>query len=624
MQTKYLKSINLQIFLIALTLFSIKWFFSFYFYGLEDINIKIIFNPSGDYSYYPFVSQLSNFKFNEGYSKIFTDLDYIGFPFLVILLHAIFFKIFNLFGFIILELICIFFFIKIFFHIFKEIIFSNMSCILISLLLFTIPSIVEILNSFNIPYSLNLKQLYSGFYNLRFPRPLITNLFFFSFILFLIKYYLGKKPESKKFNLFLTFIFLGALFNSFFFFFIVCSVLLFWIVILDLKQDIFKKENLVLLLQLNIILLIVCLPFLFQIFFIEQDYYSRIGTFVIDSNLKYYLGQHLIKGFLKPEFILIFISNIIIYYININLNPNNKKFLNFFWLLFFSSILAPIFYLLFMNKITFFGNFVFIIALSSLILLKFNIILLLFSKILQKEIKKSFILFIIFFLIFSNSIHFFKNSKVSMLSEGEHFKAKNIETFRDDFSKTIKFLKNNSKKNSLLLTNDVHTQLWWIFSNKNYYYFPYVFFVSLTDDMIETQLINAFKYLKLNENDFINFFNENKITNWRVVNTNNYFFLGHLKYQANFLTKRSSINNYPEKTKKFILKRSIHHTNQVILSKEEIERLKKKFVNTTLDERLEPDIIVLTKDSKLNKNLLMLKNFFIEFENSNFVVLKKK
>ena len=624
MQTKYLKSINLQIFLISLTLFFIKWFFSFYFYGFEDINIKIIFNPSGDYSYYPFVSQLSNFKFNEGYSKIFTDLNYIGFPFIVILLHAIFFKIFNLFGFIILELICIYFFIKIFFHIFKEINFSNTSCILISLLLFTIPSIVEILNSFNIPYSLNLKQLYSGFYNLRFPRPLITNLFFFSFMLFLIKYYLGKKTESKKFNLFLTFIFLGALFNSFFFFFIVCSILLFWIIILDLKKDFFKKENLVLILKSNIILSIVCLPFLLQIFFIEQDYYSRIGTFTIDSDIKYYLSQHLFKGFLKPEFIIILISNIIIYYININLNPNNKKILNFFWLLFFSSVLAPIFYLLFMNKITFFGNFVFIIALSSLILLKFNIILLFFSKVLQKEIKKSFIFFIIFFLLVSNSIYFFKNSKVSMLSEGEHFKAKNIETFRDDFLKTIKFLKNNSDENSLLLTNDIHTQLWWIFSNKKYYYFPYVFFVSLTDDMIETQLINAFKYLKLNENDFINFFNENKITNWRVVNTNNYFFLGHLKYQANFLTKRSSINNYPEKTKKFILKQSIHHTNQVILSKEEVERLKEKFANTALDERLEPDIIVLTKDSKLTKNLLMLKNFFIEFENSNFVILKKK
>ena len=72
------------------------------------------------------------------------------------------------------------------------------------------------------------------------------------------------------------------------------------------------------------------------------------------------------------------------------------------------------------------------------------------------------------------------------------------------------------------------------------------------------------------------------------------------------------------------MKQSIHHTNQVILSKEGVERLKEKFVNTALDERLEPDIIVLTKDSKLTKNLLMLKNFFIEFENSNFVILKKK
>ena len=51
-----------------------------------------------------------------------------------------------------------------------------------------------------------------------------------------------------------------------------------------------------------------------------------------------------------------------------------------------------------------------------------------------------------------------------------------------------------------------------------------MYFLSLNDQMVETQLINAFKYLKLNENDFINYFDENKITNWRVVNTNNYFF----------------------------------------------------------------------------------------------------
>ena len=96
----------------------------------------------------------------------------------------------------------------------------------------------------------------------------------------------------------------------------------------------------------------------------------------------------------------------------------------------------------------------------------------------------------------------------------EHFNAKNIEKFRSDFKNVIKFLKKNSQKNDLLLTNDVHTQIWWILSERNYFYFPYVFFVALNDNMIETQLINSFKYLKLDKNDFINYLNENKITDW--------------------------------------------------------------------------------------------------------------
>ena len=142
--------------------------------------------------------------------------------------------------------------------------------------------------------------------------------------------------------------------------------------------------------------------------------------------------------------------------------------------------------------------------------------------------------------------------------------------------------------------------------------------------MIETQLINSFKYLKLNKNDFINFLNENKITDWRVVNTNNYFFLGHLKYQTNFLTKQSKIEDYPEETKKFILKKSIHHTNQVILSNSELRRLKRKFDETSLEAKLEPNIIVLFKDKRLTKNLSKIENFLIVLDNSNFLILQKK
>ena len=142
--------------------------------------------------------------------------------------------------------------------------------------------------------------------------------------------------------------------------------------------------------------------------------------------------------------------------------------------------------------------------------------------------------------------------------------------------------------------------------------------------MIEIQLINAFKYLNLKNEDFINFLNQNKITDWRVINTNNYFFLGHLKYQTNYLTKFSNINDYPENTKKFINKKSIHHTNQVILPKNELIRLREKFRITNKNKNLEPDVIVLTKDDIFSKNLNLIENFSKAFENQNFIILLKK
>ena len=623
MKSKFFLNINFQIFSISLVLFLIKWSLSFYFYGPETLSLKVIFNPSGDYSYYPFVVQLSKFKFNEGYSLIFNDLNLIGFPFLVSFFHAVFFKIFDTIGFILLELVCIFIFIKTFFHIFKELKFSNINCIFLGLFFFTIPNLAEILNYFQIPYGLNIKQLYAGFYNLRFPRPLITNLFFFGFILFLLKFYLNNKPEAKKKNLILSFVFLGLLFNSFFFFFIVCSLLIFLIIIIHFKKKLIKKENLNILFKSCIVLFILCIPFLSQILLIENDYYSRIGTYNLTSETKIFLIQHLINGFKKLEFILIFFVNIIFYFINKRSNSNTKKFLEFFWLLFLSSILAPIIYLFLMSQITFFGNFTFIIALTSMILLKMNFIIFIFSNFsLNTKIINSIISLAFFTLLSFNSIYFFKTSKVNLLSEGVHFSTNNIENFRSDFKNVINFLKKNSQKNDLLLTNDIHTQIWWILSERNYFYFPYVFFVALSDNMIETQLINSFKYLKLDKNDFINYFNENKITNWRVVNTNNYFFLGHLKYQTNFLTKMSKVDSYPEETKKFISKKSIHHTNQVILSSLDLERLRIKFDETILDTKLEPNIIVLFKDKRLTKNLDKIENFSTVLDNSNFLILK--
>ena len=146
--------------------------------------------------------------------------------------------------------------------------------------------------------------------------------------------------------------------------------------------------------------------------------------------------------------------------------------------------------------------------------------------------------------------------------------------------------------------------------------------MALNDEIIENQLVNAFKILDLSEMDFVNYFNQNKVTDWRIVNTNNYFFLGHLKYQANYLKINDNIENYPFISHKFINKKSIHHTNQVILSKKEIKDLKEKFLKSDFDQKLQPDLIILLKDNFIEKNIYDLKNYLIIFENSNYVMLE--
>ena len=624
---KLRNNINLLLIIISSLIFISKWFFSFYEYGLENLFIKFLFNPSGDYSYFPFVHQLSNFNFDEGYSNLSDNNDLIGFPFLVIFFHAFFYKIFGLLGFFIIELLCIFVFLKIFFQIFKEINFDKNLCLLFSLLLFSLLAITNIFYEFNFPYSLNLKNLYSGFYSLRFPRPLITNLFFFGFILFSIKFFLVSEKKNRSKNLLICALLLGFLFNSFFYFFILCFLTISLIIVFEYKLKFFKKENLILFGKFLFILIFFSSFFLFQIIYIEKDYFARVGTLVLTTETKLFLFNQLLNGFLKIEFLIILLINIILYLINIKLNKTYGKFILYFFIIFFSSILSPILYLIFMNKVTFFGNFTFIIALSSLILLKINIIILLkiiFDRFSDKIKHKLILSRLLILLIFIVNINYFKNtSKQNILSEGVHFNFENKNHLRSDLIELTNFAKKKLGNNFLLLTNDIHTQLWWIFSNEKKFYIPYVFFVSLNDNIIENQLFNAFKILRLDVKDFLDFFDQNKVTNWRIVNTNNYFFLGHLKYQANYLTSFKNIENYPEETKKFINKKTTHLTNQVILSKEQRLRLKKKFENYELNPKLLPDLIILIKDNVFNKNLNSLDGFLLIFENKNYVMLEK-
>ena len=204
-----IKNLN-YILLCAFFVFIFKWIFSYIFFN-DDISLKIIFDtPSDGYFYYIYVETLSNLKLT--FMTVQLKIEkYSNSPHAV-LLPAILFKLFGNYSILFLEFIFIFLFLFVISKIFKKLNFSNSSCILFAIFLFFIPSLLNILKVNSFPYLISLTDIYS----LRFPRPLIVNIFFYLFILLLFS--MDKEKLFLKKNIsFLALILIFSL-SSFYYF----------------------------------------------------------------------------------------------------------------------------------------------------------------------------------------------------------------------------------------------------------------------------------------------------------------------------------------------------------------------------------------------------------------------
>ena len=204
---------TITILIISTILFSVKWILSFYFFK-ESLSIRIIFESVSDgWYYYPFIKYLAFFEFNNSFDPFIDNLKIIPIPFAGIFIHSIFLKIFGYSAFIIIEFFAIFIFLLIFYKIFSYF-FSNSESILLSLLLFSIPTIITILNINNLPY---INLLIDNFYSLRVPRPIISSLYLFTFLYLLIS--MEKEVIISKKKFILLGLILGLSLSSFYYFF---------------------------------------------------------------------------------------------------------------------------------------------------------------------------------------------------------------------------------------------------------------------------------------------------------------------------------------------------------------------------------------------------------------------
>ena len=92
----------------------------------------------------------------------------------------------------------------------------------------------------------------------------------------------------------------------------------------------------------------------------------------------------------------------------------------------------------------------------------------------------------------------------------------------------------------------------------------------------ENQVIDSFKFLKLNVDDFLRFF-ENKKDGWRYFNKNVASFM-HMTYTANSLKTFNNSKNFEKDILNFIQNTSPFYNQQIVIPKDEFKRLKKKFL----------------------------------------------
>ena len=602
-----IKNVYLLIFFLSLTLVSLKWIISYSLYT-ENIDLRVI-NDTSDYYYYPIIKSFSELKLNPSYFTEDLNLKNISFPYLSLFINSFFLKIFSSYSFILLEFICSFIFLFIIYSIFSELKYSKFLSIFLSVLFFISPVLLKYsANLIDISLLNILSTNFEAFYSLRFPRPILSNLFLFSFIYLNIKFYYSEKKFLN--YLFYLSIIMGLSINIFFYHFFIESFLLLLTFILKFKKDFFIIifNNFKYFIFYLIILIIFIIIFQSQMYFSEPDYVQRLGVFEVSIAQKKIIFFHFFEFITKKEFIFMIIFNSFFFYLI------KTDAIKIFYFLFLSSILATItFTMFFSNGVDYyhFYNWIIISGTINTFIILLNYLSYFFNKI----FKINFLFFIFLFLIITFYNYVLYNDFI--------YKENLNKLSRNNLKELTTFISKNNylnDKNIEILNLNKKLSTWFILNSyKNFSILPVSFWVPKKNEKLENELISALKFLGYNNSDFHNLI-KNKKSSWRFKNEFVYDFFGRI-YIANSLITFKNFSDFSKIEKSYIKKNNLLISHQIIIPKSEISRMLGKFDN--INEVFEPSLIVLDEQFPL-KNKFENENFCMVFENVQFKIYLKK
>ena len=611
-----LNSPFLIILLVNFFFLSLKWMISFY-ESDETLITSILINTK-DIQYYPLIISFSELNFNPTFLEYYNDTKIIPVPLASLVTHSIFYKLFNIYSFIILEYIFHSLLIFILFNIIKKIFDSSSIATLFCILIYIIILFLKTISNFVEPQIFNkLYDLLSENFGTRTPRPLVTGIFYFSF-LYYIMFFEEKIKNKLNYNYILKItLLLGLLANSFIFLFIHSFIflLIFSIKIIGTKLIEWIKFNYKKFFYFILLLVFFLLPILFQNLYGENDFSTRAGLISIGLEKKLFLIKYYLINLLRFEFIILFLLTLVLnWYLNkkdiANINTNK---INIFFLLTLSSIISPpIFFILSPQIISIF-HFLNIMLFSFIFYIILSLFSILYTLSENFNFKNYYSKNIFYIILPIMCLSFFVPLELNYYLKNKEDRIETTELHKF-------FNKNNLKDTNLkLFTNDLLAMNLWLLNGNTQLVISDALSNSLTDDKIEFNLLNTLKDFYIDEKQL------RKLISSKKSQYRNNLLIGlfSYKYQANSLYTYSSLENYNKTDQDLIIKTSPFRVQMQIMPENEKERIINLYKKLKINKDLLPNYVVLNT-SKLFKNFTIKNNKYREiFKTKNFLIYKR-
>lgn len=602
MKFNFNKNELIKTFILSFLFFFPKWFLSYYFFS-EDITLRIIHEIDGDGEFYlPLMKSLTELDFTNIYSLEKQNNGHIAIPIGTLFLHSIFYFFIGNYSIILGEFIYIFLFIF-FFSLIQKIYFERKEIVYISFLILLIPTIL-------VAFKLNQFQfaniISTNFFGLRLHRPLGTTILLIIFIYITLDIF---KTNLRKNNSFFLGLILGLTFSGFYYFFIiqVISIFILLLIKFNLKILDFIKLNFLNILIIVFGFLIFAIPFMLNILLAEPDFAQRAGVVSLSKEKKIILLKYYLELFSNLKFLSLILINSAIFFLFIKSKTKNILLYQIPFIIFISSIISPFLFFLISNKVSLLYHFNNNIIICAFISILFFIINFYHCYLDKKKSKFDYLIYliIIFSIINISNFHLNKNKE---------FKEKRVELLE-----VTKILQKNNLTKLSILTFDNKIIIWSIMHNVKDLKIINGLLLPKKNDMIEKDIIMAFKFLNFDSTIFSRFI-ENKQTNWRYFNTDvsNFFYA---RYQANkFKTYNDSVN-FTDKELNKISKSPPSMNQQFILPLDEIKRLQDKFNNNYNSYEIFPDYIIFNKSDFVYKNLKKFPDDYCNIYDKNFYLI---